>query len=122
MRYFLSLARGGKLSRAEAQACLTANLGLPGAGSLMGGRVVGYWQVLVAVAGLGLTLIFGLFFLVWAIQNLEQLRDPEGDPFATLSAIWMRLRWALGGVGLFGIAWVWALVTSLSILRMPRAE
>ena len=119
MRFSLSLMRGGKLTRAEAQACLTANLGFPGVGSLMGGRVVGYWQMLVAVAGLGLTLIFGVVFLVWSIQNLQQLREPEGDPFAALVAIWVRLRWALGGIVIFGVAWVWALVTSLSILRTP---
>lgn len=116
MAFSLSLVREGKIGRAEAQACLSANLGMPGAGSLMAGRRVGYGQLLVAVAGLGLTLVFGVLFVVWSIQNFNQLRAPEVDPLETLSSLWQHLKWALAGMGLFGVAWVWALVTSLSIL------
>jgi hypothetical protein len=70
----------------------------------------------VAAAGLGLTLVFGVLFVVWSIQNFKQLRAPEVDPLETLSSLWQHLKWALAGMGLFGVAWVWALVTSLSIL------
>ncbi len=117
MGFSISLVREGKLGRAEAQACLGANLGLPGSGSLMAGRRVGYGQLVVAAAGLGLTLVFGLLFVVWSIQNLEQLRAPEADPLDTLADLWRHLKWALAGMGLFGVAWFWALVTSLGILK-----
>jgi hypothetical protein len=121
LSFSISLVRGGKLGRAEAQACFSANLGLPGAGSLMAGRRSGYVQVMVALAGMGLTLVFGILFLAWCIQNLEQIRAPEADPYVTLAGIWRQLRWALLGIGLFVVAWLWALVTSFAILKTsPR--
>jgi hypothetical protein len=87
----------------------------------MAGRRSGYVQVLVALAGMGLTLVFGILFLAWCILNLEQIRAPEADPYVTLAGIWRQLRWALLGIGLFAVAWLWALVTSFAILKTsPR--
>lgn len=122
MRFTLSLVRDGKLGRQESQACLTANLGLPGAGSLMAGRWVGYGQLLVAVLGLGLTLVFGVKFLAWCVRNLDQLRAPDVDPSFVLTGIWRELRWVLAGFGLFGVAWCWALGTSLLVMRKAQGD
>lgn len=120
LMFTLSLYRDGRLGKAEAQACLTANLGLPGAGSLMAGRRVGYAQVAVALAGMGLTLVFGVSFIVWCVRNIEQLRSPELDPVHNLVDVWLHLRWALLGLGLFAVAWLWALGSSLGILSEAR--
>jgi hypothetical protein len=116
----LTLKRNGELNREEAKACLTANLGLPGAGSLLAGRRSGYGQVLVAFAGVGLTLGFGLAFLIWFFRNRTQLQTSDADPLGTLAMLWEHLRWPLAGIGLFAFAWLWALVTSLDIMRQSR--
>jgi hypothetical protein len=120
VNFAITRGRDGKLGKPEAQACLAANLGLPGAGSLMAGRRVGYGQVLLALTGVGLTLVFGLRFMVWFFQNLEQIRAPEVDPFVVLAELWRHLRWALTGMMIFVLAWLWALVTSLDIVRESR--
>lgn len=122
MTFSFSLARSGQLGRTEALACLTANLGLPGSGSLMAGRRVGYFQLGVALAGVGLTTFFGVMFLVWAFLNMEQLRAPEADPFVSLVEIWRHVKWSVIGMVGFAVAWVWSLATSFSIVRSTRAE
>jgi hypothetical protein len=108
------------LDRQTAQACMAANLGMPGAGSLMAGRRIGYGQMAVALLGLGVTLAFSLMFAVWYVQHLDQLRAPEADPWLILASLWRRLWGALAGLGLFLASWLWALVTSFEILRASR--
>ena len=122
MKVPVSLVRDGKLDRQAAQACIAANLGMPGAGSLMAGRRIGYGQMAVALLGLGVTLVCGLMFAVWYIQNLDRLRAPEADPLVVLAELWRQLRGALAGMGLFFIGWLWALTTSLGILRGTRGS
>jgi hypothetical protein len=107
-------------TRANAWTCLTTNLAMPGAGSLMGGRRVGYAQLLLTLAGLALTGIFGLRFIVWTLQNWSRLQDADADPLETLLMLWIAVRWALLGIGLFVIAVLWGLTTSLSILKRAK--
>ncbi|TAL05848.1 MAG: hypothetical protein EPO07_02985 [Verrucomicrobia bacterium] len=107
-------------SRANAWACLTTNLVMPGAGSLMGGRRVGFFQLALTFVALAMTVLFGLRFIVWTLQNWSRLQDPVGDPLDTLLELWLAVRWALAGMGLFVAAVMWALTTSLSI--MSRAK
>jgi len=120
MSFSFSLVREGKLGPEEAKACLMANMGLPGAGSLMAGRRAGYGQALIALVGMGLTFGFGLMFAIWFFRNMQELRAPEADPFVTLAELWRQVRWALAGVAFFVFAWVWALATSLNILQGSR--
>jgi hypothetical protein len=122
MKVPVSLVRDGKLDRQAAQACIAANLGMPGAGSLMAGRRIGYGQMAVALLGLGVTLVFGLMFAVWYLQNLDRLWAPEADPLVVLAEVWRQLRGALAGMGLFFIGWLWAQGTSLGILRASRGS
>jgi hypothetical protein len=109
--------KDAELDRSAAQACFAANLGFPGAGSLMAGRRMGYGQAGLALVGVALTLIFGAILLAWYVQHFKEFRDPEVDPWLILGAMWRRLRWVLVGMGVFLIAWVWALATSLILLR-----
>jgi hypothetical protein len=104
----------------NAWACVSTNLALPGCGSLMAGRRSGYPQAVLGGIGFLLTFGFGLKFVIWGVQHWSELRHPEGDPVATLTALWRACRWALLGMGLFGGAWLWALVTSFGILRLAR--
>jgi len=99
---------------------VSTNLALPGFGSLAARRIVGWFQAPVCVLALGLTLGFGLRFTVWYFTHRDQLDDPTDDPVATLAAIWANVRWALLGMGLFGLNWIWALLTSLSLMQEAK--
>ncbi len=118
----LSLALGPRrpLSRRTAWGCLTSNLALPGLGSLMAGRLSGYFQLLLALAGLALTLVFGGHLFYWALNNWSQLYGPQADPLEALLELWLHVRWALLGLGVFGCGWLWALVTSRLILNQAE--
>jgi hypothetical protein len=120
MKFRLGNARG--ITRDNAWACCSTNLALPGFGSLMAGRKTGYPQAVLCVAGFVLTTVFGIKFMIWGVQHWSEIRNPEGDPLETLTALWRACRWALLGMLLFGLAWVWALVTSWGILRTARRQ
>lgn len=88
---------------------LTNLLVLPGLGSVLGGRRVGYLQAALALAGLVLSLMFvaGFVHEWWTLRQLPELTG----------------RWLLlgaGGVALFACSWLWALLTSLLLLRDSR--
>lgn len=122
MKFTLRLGDGRHLTRENAWACCTTNLGFPGCGSLLAGRKVGYPQLTLAMIGFALTTWFGLKFTAWGLRNLSELLHPTGDPLDNLLTAWRECRWAVAGLGIFGAAWLWALVTSMGILRAARAQ
>jgi len=107
-------------SRQTAWGFFTANLALPGSGSLAAGRKIGYPQSALSVAGLGLTLVFGLRFIIWGISNWSRLQAMDNDPLGKWLELWHEVRWALLGIGLFALALLWALSTSLSLLQKAK--
>jgi hypothetical protein len=111
----------GTVDRQTAWGCCTANLALPGSGSVTGGRRVGYFQMGLAVAGLGVSLWSGARFILWSLQSLHRFYDPATDPVVALQELWRAARWPLLGLGIFAVAWMWALVTSLSLMHSARA-
>jgi len=117
MKISLALGPRQPLSRQTAWGCLTSNLALPGSGSLLAGRRSGYGQLVLAMAGLLVITIFGLRFILWALANWSRLHSPEADPLESLLEIWVHLRLALLGFGIALIAWMWALMSGLSILN-----
>ena len=117
MKVSLALGSREPLSRQTAWGCLTGNLALPGSGSLVAGRRSGYFQLALAALGLVLTMVFGLRFMFWFFENWSRLHQPTADPFAALGEMWLVLRWALLGLGVFLISWLWALGTSFRILH-----
>jgi hypothetical protein len=118
----ISLALGPRqgLSRQTAWGCLTTNVAMPGFGSLLAGRVSGYPQAGLGIGGLVLTMGFGARFMIWALSNWSRLYGAEADPIDSLGDIWQHARWALLGIVLFGLGWLWALVTSMAILESAR--
>jgi len=105
-----------------ARGCLTANLAIPGMGSLVGGRKVGYAQLSVCFTGFGLTLVSGVHCIYWTLAHWEELHDPNLiDPFAALREVFLHMRWPLLGIALFIAAWLWALMTSYSLLRIATS-
>ena len=121
MRISLALGPRQPLSRQAAWGCLTANLALPGSGSLLGGRISGYVQLVLSLAGFAATFVFGLQFIAWFFRNYSRLQQIQGtDPVGYMMEVWHAIRWSLLGMGLFGVAWLWALGTSLLILAASR--
>ena len=100
-----------------ARGIVATNLALPGFGSLMARRAAGWPQAALTVVGFALTSIFGVRFIIWFFQNTDMLYGPESDPVESLIALWRAVRWALLGIGLFAVSWLWSLATNAEILR-----
>jgi hypothetical protein len=116
MKTCLALNPRRPLNRSEAWGCFTANLALPGSGSLVAGRAIGYAQMTCAVIGMGITLVTGMRFIIWFLGNWARLSDQSQDPFVYLQELWTAAQWPLGGTALFGFAMLWAMATSFQIL------
>jgi hypothetical protein len=122
MKISLALGERRPLSRQTAWGCLTTNLAMPGFGSLMAGQISGYPQVILALGGMVLTMIFGVRALLWMLANWSRLHDPASDQFAVFGEMWTVLRWALLGMALFGLGWLWALGSSYGIIRSAKND
>jgi hypothetical protein len=118
----LSLALGPRqpLSRQMAWGCFTTNLALPGFGSLLGRRAVGYAQIPFTVVGFGLSLIGTITTFLWLSGNWSRMQQTD-DTGKYFSEMWSHIRWPILGIGLFAFALLWALMTSLSIMSQARA-
>jgi len=123
MKISLALGPRGNLSPQTAWGCLTANLALPGSGSLAAGRLSGYPQVALALVGLALTMAYGTRFVFWFLRNYSRLQENNiTDPVGYIMEIWLAVRWALLGMGVFGLTWIWALITSMAIVRSAKSS
>jgi len=120
MKISLALGPRRPLSRQTAWGCLTSNIALPGTGSLVAGYTSGYIQLALALGGVVVSTLFGVQFILWQLANWSRLHDIDADPTKTLVEIWIHLRLALLGVAIFFLAWLWALTTSLAIVRASR--
>jgi hypothetical protein len=114
----LSLTRGPRraLTRSEAWACLSANLALPGAGSLTAGQAVGYVQMALAFLGVIVTLVTTIPMIRWVLSTSGGSQPPMSDPYESLLNLWRHARWPLAGMGIFAVAILWAMATSLVLL------
>jgi hypothetical protein len=95
--------------RDRARAALSTNLVvLPGLGSLLMGRRSGWLQAPLALAGM----VLSVRWLVLVLLDWRRAAALPGTvPHAGL---------LLQGVALFAVAWLWALATSLAVLRRVR--
>lgn len=122
MRTKISFALGERrpLSRQTAWGCLTTNMAMPGFGSLMAGRISGYPQAILGIIGMVLTTVFGVRLLLWLLSNWNRLHDPASDHLEVLGEMWLVVRWAFLGIGVFGVSWLWALASSYAIVRSAK--
>ncbi len=120
MKISLALGPRRTLSRQTAWGCLTTNLAMPGFGSLMAGRISGYFQAALAFAGFALTTIGGIRFLAWYLANGARLRGPQADPVAALEAILQAAKWPFAGIALFALGWLWGLVTGWWLVQEAK--
>src|SRR6185312_10974607 len=99
-----------KINQRKARNATLMNLlGTPGLGSLMAGRVVaGLGQLAVFLAGFTL-------FCIWAGASTIRYYHLAFSETAPTPNTWGR--WAVLGVGLCVVSWVWSLITSLGLQR-----
>ena len=89
-------------------------LGTPGLGSLMAGRVVaGVGQLVLAVAGFTLVVI-------WFVSVMSGYYGQMFNQETTHAPI-IFTKLLLGG-GIFALAWVWSLLTGISLMRAAKQE
>ena len=122
MKISLALGPREPVSRQTAWGCFTANLTVPGIGSLMAGRKIGYLQAVLAFGGMALTIFLGVPFIYWYLANWSRLYGDRADPVDSMAELWMHLRWALLGFAVFAVGWLWALGTSRRILNESPRE
>jgi hypothetical protein len=122
MKPFSVLVQPGPLDPESAWGCLTANLAVPGFGSLMAGRAVGYVQSVLCALGLALTFSFGIRFAIWRFTGNHETVETQEDSLLLLQELWIHVRWALLGIAVFAVSWIWALFTSLHLLRKAKQE
>ena len=102
------------LGQSKAIYCFVINqLATPGLGSLMGKRTLaGAGQLTLSVAGF-------LMLVGWMIRYFSQMVQKEmGETVTSNSHAWMG-KW---GLICFAASWLWALVTSIGLLRQARRE
>ena len=120
MKISLALGQRQTLSRQTAWGCLTTNLAFPGSGSLIAGYRSGYFQAALAIGGMLITGVFGIRFIAWYLSNWSKFFGPQADPFPLMGEMWLRIRWALAGIGVFALGGLWALTTSLRIVNEAK--
>ncbi len=82
---------------------------LPGLGTILVGRKIGLVQMLLALIGFIST-------MAWFVMFIRAWIDTQQFPDALDSSVWI----AVGGVFLVAVAWIWALASSLSMIREAR--
>jgi hypothetical protein len=101
------------VSRASARNFFVLNqFATPGLGSIMAGRrIAGAGQLLLAVAGFVLVIL-------WFVKTVVQSYNEVIGGIPPQSRGWF----GAAGVLVFATSWLWALVTSLQILRAAKQD
>jgi hypothetical protein len=122
MRIFLDGKNDAATVSQAARGCVATNLVMPGLGSLLGGRKIGYVQLACTLAGFAITLIFGTHFIFWALAHWSEFHgaNTPADPLQPLRDLWREARWPLLGMVLFFFAMLWASLTSRSLLQEAK--
>jgi uncharacterized membrane protein (DUF485 family) len=108
------------LTISKAWACAAMNqLAFPGAGTVMAGRKIGYLQSIIMVSGFLLT----MYFFCWYIGSLVQAPFQNDWNETVFYSEVARRKWIaiIGGI-ICAAAWLWALVSSLSIVKEARGH
>ena len=101
------------LTQSRALYCFVVNqLATPGLGSVIGGRPLpGAGQLSLAIIGF-------LLVMFWFLQTMKAYYGTlTGDSVAGAN-----IHYLISGALFFGAAWLWSLVTSISLLREATAN
>jgi hypothetical protein len=110
LRGLFERCKRARTSEDFAWACLVTNaVGVPGMGTLMIRRWEGVPQLALSIAG-GVLMTWWIAGFVIAELRTMEIPPPGAPPLALV----------LWGIGLFTVGWLWALVSSVRILRAAR--
>jgi hypothetical protein len=93
---------------------LINQLAFPGLGTILAGRRIGYAQATLMVAGFILTMAFLIWYLVCAGRYAVNPTWSEQEFTSRYRPYLWSLYW---GLALCAFAWVWALISSVQLLR-----
>ncbi len=112
MKISLAPNRGQPLDQARATNCAVINLAAtPGLGSWIAGRVgAAVGQLILSVIGFCLIIAYLVQMVVNAFKQFD------GAPLVAGTSLWLL---KLGG-GIFVLAWIWSLFTSISVWREAK--
>ena len=122
MKGSLKLRPRRALSRREAWGCFTANLAVPGSGSLAAGYRIGYVQMAAAFSAEILTVVTGIPTVQWGLSKGLALLHSDSDSLEPLAQFWLHSRWPILFIGLFVFSILWAMTTSLTILSRATRD
>ena len=89
-------------------------LAFPGLGTIMVGRRVGYFQATIMVIGFVMVTGFLLWFIYCSVRYAVNPIWTEAD----FTGRYRPYKWAVTwGLAFCAVAWLWALVSSIQILR-----
>ena len=102
-----------RLTPASARnAALVNQLATPGLGTLMLGKLaLGFSQLALAIAGFALV-------LAWFVAILGQYYGQISGNVEVKPIGWI----GLAGAGIFAVAWLWSLMTSIGFIRTAKRE
>ncbi len=111
MRMKPSSPKPPPISYAKARnAALMHQFATPGIGSLMARRwMAGAGQLVLALIGFGM-------FLLWFVEIMTQLYGQISGNMPERNVSWL----AEAGLLVFAVAWLWSLVTSVSLIREAK--
>jgi hypothetical protein len=93
-------------------AAMINQLATPGLGSIIAGRwLAGTLQLILALIGF-------IFIFVWFFKQMAQLYGQINGDVAVHPVGWI----GIAGFILFVLAWVWSLITSISLVRHAQTE
>src|SRR5215469_9792850 len=110
----MKIFSGGKLLKpASARNCFLVNqFATPGLGSLMGGRIVaGSGQLLLSLIGFALV----IYWFLRTMQEYYSLISSDATPVSYA-------KFGLAGLLFFAAAWLWSLLTSISMIRQAKEQ
>jgi len=110
----MKIFSGEKLLKpATARNCFLVNqFATPGLGSLMGGRILaGTGQLLLALIGFALV-------IYWFLRTMQEYYSLISSDAPTVSYA----KFGLAGVLFFAAAWLWSLLTSISLIRKAKEQ
>ena len=120
MKLNLRLGTPRPLSRAEAWGCVTANLAVPGSGSLAAGRAVGYFQMALYLVGFIVTLVCAVGFFHWYFANAAEIKQQQqDDPRGAVLVFWRAASGAMAGFAIVVFTLAWSAITSFQIFQSP---
>jgi len=114
----LPVHKQARLHRGSPLVCALVNqLAFPGLGTIMMGRKVGYIQAVFMIAGFIMTVGYTGWVIACGVRYLNHPEWSDAQYRAQYQPYGIWLRW---GLACCTVAWLWALHSSVALLRQAK--